>query len=120
MQGEILAVIGANGAGKSTLFRTISGLIVPTSGEILLDGVDIAGLPSAEIVSLGVTQAPEGRRVFNGMTVEQNLRLGAFRRRNKSRESIDRAIEQVYAYFPKLRDRRNQLAGTMSGGEQQM
>jgi len=120
MPGEILAVIGANGAGKSTLFRTISGLIAPTRGEILLDGANIAGLSSAEIVSRGVIQSPEGRRVFNGMTVEQNLRLGAFRRRDKSRESINRAIEQVYTYFPKLRDRRRQLAGTMSGGEQQM
>src|SRR5690606_28417524 len=93
MPGEILAVIGANGAGKSTLFRTISGLIAPTRGEILLDGANIAGLSSAEIVSRGVIQSPEGRRVFNGMTVEQNLRLGAFRRRDKSRESINRAIE---------------------------
>ncbi|MDO8313600.1 MAG: ABC transporter ATP-binding protein [Sideroxyarcus sp.] len=120
MEGEIMAVVGANGAGKSTLFRTISGLIVPTSGEIWFDKTNIAGFGSAEIVSLGLSQAPEGRRVFNGMSVEENLRLGAFRRRDKSRASINAAIEQVFDYFPRLKERRKQLAGTLSGGEQQM
>ena len=120
MQGEVLAVIGANGAGKTTLFRTISGLLTPSSGEILFGDVNIAGRGSAEIVSMGLSQAPEGRRVFNGMTIEENLKLGAFRRRDKSKASVNQAIEQVYQYFPKLRDRRKQLAGTLSGGEQQM
>jgi branched-chain amino acid transport system ATP-binding protein len=120
LEGEIMAVVGANGAGKSTLFRTISGLIVPTSGEIWFDKTNIAGFGSAEIVSLGLSQAPEGRRVFNGMSVEENLRLGAFRRRDKSHASINAAIEQVFDYFPRLKERRKQLAGTLSGGEQQM
>jgi branched-chain amino acid transport system ATP-binding protein len=119
-KGEILAVIGTNGAGKSTLFRAISGLIVPTRGEIWLDDQNIAGRGSDEIVAMGLSQAPEGRRVFNGMTVEENLKLGAFRRPDKSRESVARALAQVYQYFPKLHERRKQLAGTLSGGEQQM
>jgi branched-chain amino acid transport system ATP-binding protein len=119
-RGEIFAVIGANGAGKTTLLRTISGLIKPSSGSIWLEEVNIAGLGSAEIVSLGLTQAPEGRRVFSGMTVEENLKLGAFRRKDKSRQGLSRALEQVYGYFPKLKERRRQLAGTLSGGEQQM
>ncbi|WP_353194233.1 ABC transporter ATP-binding protein [Pusillimonas noertemannii] len=118
--GEILAVIGANGAGKSTLFRTISGLIVPMSGNIWFDGINITGYDSARIVSRGLSHAPEGRRVFNGMTVEENLKIGAFRRADKSRASISAGLEQAYTYLPKLRDRRNQLAGTLSGGEQQM
>jgi branched-chain amino acid transport system ATP-binding protein len=119
-RGEIFAVIGANGAGKTTLFRTISGLITPSGGEIWLDEINIAGRKSSEIVALGLTQAPEGRRVFNGMSVEENLVLGAFRRRDRSRASVDAGLEQVYQYFPKLRERRRQLAGTLSGGEQQM
>ncbi|MBN9427601.1 MAG: ABC transporter ATP-binding protein [Burkholderiales bacterium] len=118
--GEILAVVGANGAGKSTLLRTISGLIAPTRGQIRFAGRDIAGRSSAEIVGLGLTQAPEGRRCFSGLSVEANLRLGALRRPDKSSAVIDAGLEQVYGYFPRLRERRNQLAGTLSGGEQQM
>lgn len=118
--GEILAVIGSNGAGKSTLFRAISGLITPSRGAIWMDGVNLVGAGPSDIVAHGIGQAPEGRHVFKGMTVEENLRLGAFRRRDKSRAVVAAALEQVYQYFPKLRDRRRQLAGTLSGGEQQM
>jgi branched-chain amino acid transport system ATP-binding protein len=118
-RGEILAVVGTNGAGKTTLLRTISGLIVPRRGNIWLDGHQIAGRGSAEIVMRGISQAPEGRRVFAGLTVEENLKLGAFRRAAGSTPIPDR-LERVYAYFPRLRERRWQLAGTMSGGEQQM
>ncbi|MDB5798261.1 MAG: amino acid/amide transporter ATP-binding protein 2, family [Paucimonas sp.] len=120
IEGDIMAVVGANGAGKSTLFRTISGLLTPSSGEIWFGQTNIAGLGSAEIVSLGLSQAPEGRRVFSGMTVEENLRLGAFRRRDKTRASVSAGMEQVFGNFPRLRERRKQLAGTLSGGEQQM
>ena len=119
-EGEILAVIGSNGAGKSTLFRAISGLIVPTRGAIWLGDANVAGVPPSDIVARGLSQAPEGRHVFKGMTVEENLRLGAFRRADKSRPAITQALEEVYTHFPRLRDRRKQLAGTMSGGEQQM
>ncbi|WP_424139205.1 ABC transporter ATP-binding protein [Roseomonas chloroacetimidivorans] len=118
--GEVVAIIGANGAGKTTLLRTLSGLIAPMRGAIWLNGVNIAGRNCAEIVQLGLSQAPEGRRVFSGLTVEENLRLGAFRRPEKSRQVVAGAIEQVFCYFPRLRERRRQLAGTLSGGEQQM
>ncbi|MDO8279052.1 MAG: ABC transporter ATP-binding protein [Burkholderiaceae bacterium] len=117
---EILAIIGANGAGKSTLLRTISGLIEPTAGSIHFDGRDITGLSSPAIVAAGLTHAPEGRRVFSGMSVEENLVLGALRRPGKSPATVARALEEVFVYFPRLRERRRQLAGTLSGGEQQM
>ncbi len=119
-QGEILAIVGANGAGKTTLLRTISGLIKPSQGSIHLGGKNLVGRSSSEIVALGLTQAPEGRRVFSGMSVEENLRLGALRRPNKTRQSVSEGLEHAYACFPRLRERRNQLAGTLSGGEQQM
>lgn len=119
-RGEILAIVGANGAGKTTLLRTISGLIVPTRGTIRLAGKNIAGARSSSIVAAGLTHAPEGRRVFGGMTVEENLRLGALLRPNKSAASVALALEEVFAYFPRLGERREQLAGTLSGGEQQM
>lgn len=118
--GEIFAIVGSNGAGKTTLLRAISGLIKPTQGSIGFCGEDITACAPAEIVSRGISQAPEGRRVFSGMSVEENLRMGAYRRRDKSKAAIGQALEAIYTYFPRLRERRRQLAGTMSGGEQQM
>lgn len=119
-EGDLVTMIGSNGAGKTTLMKTISGLLPPTQGDVLFDGISIAGKNSAEIVRLGVTQTPEGRRIFSGLTVEENLRLGAFARMEQSRESLSADLDKVYGYFPRLNERRNQLAGTMSGGEQQM
>ena len=119
-EGDLVAMIGSNGAGKTTLMKTISGLLPPTQGDVLFNGTSIAGKNSAEIVRLGVTQTPEGRRIFSGLTVEENLRIGAFARKEQSRESLSADLDKVYGYFPRLNERRNQLAGTMSGGEQQM
>jgi branched-chain amino acid transport system ATP-binding protein len=118
-RGEIFAIVGTNGAGKSTLLRTISGLIAPMSGSINFEGTEIAGRDAADIVSCGISQSPEGRRCFAGLTIEENLRLGAISRRAGSPALGDR-LESVYGYFPRLRERRRQLAGTLSGGEQQM
>jgi branched-chain amino acid transport system ATP-binding protein len=117
-EGQIVALVGANGAGKSTLLKTISGLLPPYSGEIHFTGRDILHLPSKEIVRHGIIQVPEGRRLFNQMTIEENLMMGAFRRsRSKNiREELDR----VYGFFPRLKERRLQSAGSLSGGEQQM
>ncbi|MDO8477403.1 MAG: ABC transporter ATP-binding protein [Candidatus Rokubacteria bacterium] len=120
LPGEMLAVVGANGAGKTTLLRTLSGLIVPTSGRIRFAGRDIAGARSPEIVRLGMGHVPEGRRLFSGMTVEENLRMGAYGRAHKDRAAVRADLERVYGYFARLRDRRRQIAGTLSGGEQQM
>jgi branched-chain amino acid transport system ATP-binding protein len=117
-EGEIVTLIGANGAGKSTTLRTISGLLHPRSGEILLHGARIDHLPPHRIVERGVSQAPEGRRVFARMTVAENLELGAFGRRDKGAASEDRL--RVLALFPRLAERLGQTAGTLSGGEQQM
>jgi branched-chain amino acid transport system ATP-binding protein len=117
---EVLAIVGPNGAGKSTLLRALSGLIPASAGSMVFDGRELVGCGSAEIVELGLCHAPEGRRLFSGLTVEENLRLGSFRRPDKSRAVVADAIEQVFSYFPRLRERRRQLAGTMSGGEQQM
>ncbi len=119
-KGDLIALVGSNGAGKTTLIKTISGLIQPTAGDIILHGKSIVGRNSAEIVRMGVTQAPEGRRVFSGLTVEENLRLGAFTRTDKSARNLKESLETVYEYFPRLKERRKQLVGTMSGGEQQM
>ena len=119
-EGDLVAMIGSNGAGKTTLMKTISGLLPPTQGDVLFTGTSIAGKNSAEIVRLGVTQTPEGRRIFSGLTVEENLKLGAFARKEQSSESLSADLDKVYGYFPRLNERRNQLAGTMSGGEQQM
>ncbi|MCR5449840.1 MAG: ABC transporter ATP-binding protein [Solobacterium sp.] len=116
--GEIVTLIGANGAGKTTTMHTISGLLKPVSGAIYLDGTDITKIPSHKIVSLGLAQVPERRRVFSQETVEENLELGAYTRRDK--EEIAKDLENVFERFPRLRERRRQLAGTLSGGEQQM
>src|SRR5262245_16762888 len=116
--GEIVTLIGANGAGKSTLLRAISGLIAPRAGTLRFDGRDLKGVPPHEIVGLGVSQAPEGRMVFANLTVEDNLELGAYRRRDRAAIVEDR--ERVFQLFPRLLERRRQGAGTLSGGEQQM
>lgn len=117
-KGEIVALIGANGAGKTTTLHTISGLKDAKEGEIIFDGKDITKLPGAERVKLGIAQVPEGRRVFPDMTVEENLRMGAYTRKNK-KEWLD-TLEMVYSRFTRLKERRNQISGTLSGGEQQM
>jgi branched-chain amino acid transport system ATP-binding protein len=116
--GEIVTLIGANGAGKTTLLRCISGLIPPRAGTVRFEGRDIGHMPPHEIVGLGVSQAPEGRMVFANLTVEDNLELGAYRRRDRAGVAQDRA--SMYALFPRLAERRRQSAGTLSGGEQQM
>ena len=117
-EGEIVTILGANGAGKSTTLLTISGLVRPSAGEILFDGKPLLQLPSHEVVGLGIAQAPEGRRVFGAMSVLENLRLGAFSIRDRQRS--ERTLEWIFDLFPRLLERRSQLAGTLSGGEQQM
>ena len=114
--GESVAVIGPNGAGKTTLLRLISKLIMPTSGDVLFNGNSLATVAAHEVVARGIAQVPENRRLFPRLTAEENLRMGAFTARDKYAERL----EQVYALFPRLKERRQQLAGTMSGGEQQM
>jgi len=116
--GEVVTLIGANGAGKTTLLRTISGIVPARSGAVSFEGRVITKLPPHEIVGLGVSQSPEGRMVFANLSVEDNLELGAYRRRD--REGIKKDREQVYQLFPRLLERRRQLSGTLSGGEQQM
>lgn len=116
--GEIIALIGANGAGKTTTLQTVTGLIPSKSGQILYDGKDITRLPGHKLVSMGVAHVPEGRRVFAQLTVLQNLNLGAYTRNDKA--EIEKNLEMVYSRFPRLKERKNQLAGTLSGGEQQM
>jgi branched-chain amino acid transport system ATP-binding protein len=116
--GEIVTLIGANGAGKSTTLRSISGLLRPRQGTIVFDGARIDGLPAHEIAARRLVQAPEGRRLFNRMTVLENLEMGAFTRRD--REALGEDVERVYALFPRLQERSQQKAGTLSGGEQQM
>ena len=119
--GEIVALIGGNGAGKTTMLTTISGLIRPSGGEVVLDGRDITRAAPDAIVRFGVSQVPEGRKVFKPMRVEDNLQLGAFSRwSRKNRAAVAEDLENIYAMFPVLRDRRDQAAGTLSGGEQQM
>ena len=117
-QGEIVTLIGANGAGKTTILRTISGLKKPTGGTVTFEGTDITNLSAQDRVRLGISHVPEGRRVFYSMTVLENLQLGAYLRRDKA--GINRDLELVYSHFPILADRKRQLAGTLSGGEQQM
>lgn len=117
-EGEIVSLIGANGAGKSTILRTISGLIRPTKGNILYQGKDITKTPAKKIVSLGLSQVPEGRHVFRGLSVKENLDMGAFLRKDK--ENIQKDLKAVFDRFPILEERRDQDASTLSGGEQQM
>ena len=117
-QGEIVTLIGANGAGKTTTLHTISGILHPRHGAIYLEGQPIHTTPPHDIVKLGVAQSPEGRRVFGRLTVAENLDMGAFVRNDKA--AIKSDIERVYTLFPRLKERQKQLAGTLSGGEQQM
>lgn len=117
-QGEIVTLIGANGAGKSTLLKSLSGLLKPKQGDIQYMGGSIAGKPAQEIVKAGISHVPEGRRVFANMSVEENLELGAYLRTDK--RGIREDMENVYRLFPRLLERRKQLSGTLSGGEQQM
>jgi branched-chain amino acid transport system ATP-binding protein len=116
--GEIVALIGSNGAGKTTTLRTISGLITPRQGDVLLFGKSIKGVGAAQIAKLGVGHAPEGRRLFARMTVRENLDMGAYTRNDRAGIRTD--LERVYTLFPRLRERASQLAGSLSGGEQQM
>jgi branched-chain amino acid transport system ATP-binding protein len=116
--GEIVAVIGSNGSGKSTLLNVISGVFHPVRGSILFEGKDITSIDPFEIVGLGISQVPEGRRIFPDMTVFENLRIGSYNRR--ARPKREKNFEHVYKLFPRLRERRNQIARTLSGGERQM
>ena len=116
--GEIVALVGSNGAGKTTLLRGVAGLVRPRAGRIRWDGADITGVRPHRIVERGIAMVPEGRRLFGRMTVEENLRLGAFTPRARREEPA--TLEAVFATFPRLRERRRQLAGSLSGGEQQM
>ncbi len=116
--GELVSLIGANGAGKTTTLHTITGLIPASSGEILLDGQNLQKVPACNIIKMGMSHVPEGRHVFARMTVEENLMMGAYI--ENDRKKIADNLELVYHHFPRLKERRRQLAGTMSGGEQQM
>lgn len=117
-QGEVVALIGANGAGKTTTLHTVTGLLPAASGTITLDGKDLGKVPAHKIVSMGMAHVPEGRRVFAALSVYDNLKLGAFTRKDK--KEIEDSLEMVFESFPRLKERRNQVAGTLSGGEQQM
>lgn len=117
-KGEVIALIGANGAGKTTILHTVSGLLSPRSGNVIFNGKDITKIPGHKIVSMGMAHVPEGRRVFAQLTVLENLKMGAYTRKDK--EEIQQTLEMVFERFPRLKERQNQLAGTLSGGEQQM
>ena len=116
-EGEVVTLIGANGAGKSTILKTVSGLLRPKSGTISFDGTDITQIPPHKLVPMGLAHVPEGRRIFQQMTVEENLGMGAF---TQPKGGIAMDLEKVFALFPRLKERRRQIAGTLSGGEQQM
>ena len=116
--GEIIALIGANGAGKTTILHTITGLVSPKSGSIVFEGRDLIKTPAHKIVSMGMAHVPEGRRIFQQLTVYENLKLGAFTL--KDSKQIEKNLAYVYEHFPRLKERKNQVAGTLSGGEQQM
>lgn len=118
-QGEIVTLIGANGAGKTTTLKTISGLRPVSSGQIIYDGEDISKIPAHERVHLGISQAPEGRGIFPGMTVLENLEIGKYSRKNRKNE-MHEDLEKIYHLFPRLKERASQAGGTLSGGEQQM
>ncbi len=117
-KGEIIALIGSNGAGKTTTLQTISGILKPKAGEVIFNGNDIAKVPAHKIVSMGLAHVPEGRRVFAELTVYQNLQMGAYTRKDSA--EIAESLQDVYSHFPRLEERKNQDAGTLSGGEQQM
>ena len=117
-QGDVVALIGANGAGKTTTLHTITGLLPSKAGNITFEGTDITHVPGYKVVSMGIAHVPEGRRVFASLTVLQNLKMGAYTRNDK--KEIEDTIEMIYKRFPRLKERKNQLAGTLSGGEQQM
>lgn len=117
-QGEVIALIGANGAGKTTILHTITGLIQPKAGSVIFEGTDITRVPGHKIVSMGMAHVPEGRRVFANLSVYQNLKMGAYIQKDK--KVIGETLEMIYKHFPRLEERKNQLAGTLSGGEQQM
>lgn len=117
-EGEVIALIGANGAGKTTILHTITGLLNASKGSVIFNGQDITKVPAHKIVSMGMAHVPEGRRVFANLSVLQNLRMGAFTRKDKN--EIEESLENVYRRFPRLKERQNQMAGTLSGGEQQM
>jgi branched-chain amino acid transport system ATP-binding protein len=120
-EGEIVTLIGANGAGKTTILNSLSAVIPPRSGEILFNGKAINNLSPDRIVEMGISQVPEGRQVFKPLSVEENLELGAYLRfRKEGRGAIKKGLEEIYALFPVLLERRKQMAGTLSGGEQQM
>ena len=117
-QGEVIALIGANGAGKTTILHTVTGLIAPKAGQIFFEGQDITKIPAHKIVSMGMAHVPEGRRVFAQLSVYDNLKMGAYTRKDKN--EIEESLEMAYKRFPRLEERKNQMAGTLSGGEQQM
>ena len=117
-EGEVIALIGANGAGKTTILHTITGLLEARKGTVAFDGKDITKVPAHKIVSMGMAHVPEGRRVFANLSVLQNLKMGAYTRKDKN--EIEQTLQTVYKRFPRLEERQNQLAGTLSGGEQQM
>lgn len=117
-RGSIVSIIGANGAGKTTTLKAISGLVEVSRGEIIFEGKNVKNLSSDKIVSMGIVQCPEGRKIFPELTTEENLKIGAYSRKN--RKDIKDDFEMVYSYFPRLKERRKQVAGTLSGGEQQM
>lgn len=120
MEGEIVALIGANGAGKTTTLRTISGLIKPAEGKIMFGGERIDHLPAAQVVAKGIVHVPEGRHIFPGLTVEENLEVGACAWRRSGRQDISEDMDKVFVLFPRLKERRKQLGWSLSGGEQQM
>ena len=117
-QGEIIALIGANGAGKTTTLHTITGLLKAKNGSIVYNGTDVTRTPGYKLVSMGLAHVPEGRRIFATLTVLQNLKMGAFTRKDKN--EIEDTLKLIYKRFPRLEERKNQMAGTLSGGEQQM
>lgn len=117
-KGEIVALLGANGAGKTSTLRSLSGIVKPSSGQIIYNGVDITSLAPEKITKLGISQSPEGRQIFGDLTVEENLKIGAYIVRDKKR--VEENFKRIYQYFPVLETRKQQVASTLSGGEQQM
>ena len=117
-EGEVIALIGANGAGKTTALHTITGLLPAASGSIMFNGVNITRVPAHRIVTMGMAHVPEGRRVFSNLSVLQNLKMGAYTRNDRT--EVEKNLEMVFSRFPRLKERQNQLSGTLSGGEQQM